>query len=83
MEAEDGQYAGLERLAEDEGVRVSSSGKSIVIPDGFVNYFVEIDIIEDYLPVEQQSYDAIISVKDIRAYIQSWNLMNDDEGFNA
>ena len=85
IEAEEGQYSGLERLAEDEDIRVSSSGKSIVIPDGYVRYFVELDILEDYMPVAQNNYDAVIALSDIKVYLKSWNVLDDDDdgGFSA
>tara|TARA_Y100001963_G_scaffold131800_1_gene189604 strand:- start:570 stop:1877 length:1308 start_codon:yes stop_codon:yes gene_type:complete len=78
IEAEEGQYSGLERLAEDEDVRVSSSGKSIVIPNAYVNYYVEIDILEDYMPVSQNDYDAVIAIADLKQYLKSWNVLDDD-----
>jgi len=83
IEGEEGQYAGLDRLAEEEDVRVSGSGKSVVIPDAFVNYYVEMDILEDYLPVAQNGYDGVISVSDIKAYIKGWKVLEDGEGFEA
>ena len=78
IEAEEGQYSGLERIAEDEQVRVSSSGKSIVIPNGFVTYYVECDMLEDYVPVSQNNYDAVIAIADIKDYLKSWNVLEND-----
>jgi hypothetical protein len=80
IEGEEGQYAGLDRIIEDEDIRVSSSGKSIVIPEAFVNYYGEIDIIEDYIPVAQNGYDAVISINDIKEYLKSWSVL--EEGFD-
>ena len=80
IESEEGQYAGFDRLLEDESIRVSSSGKSIVIPSAFVNYYVEIDIMEDYIPVAQNDYDAVIAVSDIKDYLKGWSVL--EEGFD-
>jgi hypothetical protein len=81
IEGEEGQYSGLDRLAEDEEIRVSGSGKSIVIPNGFVSYFVECDILEDYVPVLQNNYDAVISMSDIQTYLDRWAVLSDDSDF--
>jgi acetylornithine deacetylase/succinyl-diaminopimelate desuccinylase-like protein len=83
IEGEEGQYAGLDRLAEEDNIRISGSGKSVVIPDAFVNYYVEMDILEDYLPVAQNGYDGVISVSDIKTYIKGWNVLEDGEEFEA
>lgn len=77
IEGEEGQYSGLDRIAEETELRISGSGKSIVIPDAFVNYYHEIDIIEDYLPVAQNKYDGIIAVEDIKEYLKGWNVLED------
>lgn len=81
IEGEEGQYSGLDRLAEDEEIRVSGSGKSIVIPNGFVSYFVECDILEDYVPILQNNYDAVISMSDIQTYLDRWAVLSDDSDF--
>jgi len=70
VEDSEGQICGLERLADEDQIRISGSGKSIVIPEAFVNYFVEMDVLEDYLPVAQNGYDGIIAITDIKTFLE-------------
>lgn len=71
VEINEGQYCGLDRLADDDAIRISGSGKSIVIPEAFVNYFVEMDMLEDYIPVAQNGYDGIIAITDIKVFLDN------------
>ena len=41
-----------------------------MIPEAFVNYFVEMDVLEDYLPVAQNGYDGIIAITDIKTFLE-------------
>tara|TARA_R110002110_G_scaffold127916_3_gene307253 strand:+ start:1417 stop:2688 length:1272 start_codon:yes stop_codon:yes gene_type:complete len=79
VEEDEGQYCGLDRLAEEDKIRISGSGKSIVIPQAFVNYFAEMDMLEDYLPVAQNGYDGVIAITDIKVFLDSKR----PEGFEA
>ena len=79
----EGQRKEDDKRKEEDNIRISGSGKSVVIPDAFVNYYVEMDILEDYLPVAQNGYDGVISISDIQTYIKGWNVLEDGEEFEA
>jgi len=78
IEQQEGNFADLDRIAQDEGTRVSKTGKSVVIPDAFANYYLELDILEDYLSISQNDYDAVIPISELKAFAVQWGLDKGD-----
>ena len=68
IEQKESNYFFMDELIE-ANIRLSKSGKSIVVPNAFTLYYVEIAVIEDYVPVSQNDMDAIISIKNLQAFV--------------
>ena len=77
IEKREDQYCFMEDLLEAR-VRLSKSGKSLVIPEAFTLYYLEMSIIQDYMPVSQNGYDGIISIKDLEAFHDTIAEQEDD-----
>jgi len=63
----------LEHLTEDACYKLSSSGKSIIIIDGWANYVEELEVVNRAITVGQggkNGFDANVLIEDIEDYVE-------------
>jgi len=77
IERQEGQYFFMDELTEAK-IRLSNSRKSLVISDAFTLYYMEMAIIEDYMPLQQQDFDAVVSIKALESYIEDKHMKDFD-----
>ena len=79
-----GNIGMFDALQSNGHVYLSASGKSIVIDEGWSNFFVELSEVNQYIVIGSggDGTDAVISIKEMQDYEDALKVAEQAEAFN-